>query len=870
MRMLALIGAIVLTLAPAMAATPVDTERLQVSVDDVHGGVVRLTSDPEYFGDLKLTVEITDGATGEVFPTGQEDLGDGLQLVQRLEPVRDPETGELTRLTLGLAFMNPRGAPQRWLMVRVIATPATNAVASFWNGEFDYTRCTADVLTRDMRYAIPLVALYGPGGGLAWGIEADQLVSYFEGGASFDGERQFWFGYKVVVDGEPTFGYLDAFERHHDLFPEIFSIHGRQCDFRCTGPGADYKAWGTGSPELTRRFRGTWDWCMRGFIHAGNWANRRELWRDSEKSYQSFAKSVTRREENLRTCRTAGMRYFAPTWTDVDLAAERWPDSRVFNPNVNTVWEKCLTTDCHMTFPASNAYFDSMKKDLEEIMGDGSLSSVGRAWDDEGVYVRVPMGTAQLMDYIHTLDAPVGKAGVTPNNGDYAVLARADAVLIEHSPTRLVENWNKRLMAGEKVMSWWDDFDLWSYTDYENGERDRLRADLAAMARFIRLRSYQLGGVPMYRQASGIRSQVEALPRIARVVSAGWQPVPAMKGDGDLWFARYGSAPPKGQFIYLPGGGDTTWLVAGNPAAEAAASDIEVHSKYLGYTGVLLADDTGAPLRQTATGGITTLHATVPAAWERVFYPCLRLSEGTDITATVKVEDNLRERIFRVTVHEVRTPGEVSAVARPDWFGGGRVRWQGQQLPNKSETVWYVPWPHPIDRPGVLEFDFGSAWFHATRDALLDFDFVSDGEPACTIVVPEDANADEDYAAFRLQEYFRFWTREVEGAEVALPIAHGEVEGRRVLIGRATGAGSLKVAYPGHISVVDEALLVWSDTADPVPAMLKLLDVLDTKYGYYGVCPESFESDREQSVYERAELVGEAFDDTQYLPIPGE
>jgi hypothetical protein len=887
-----------LALAAVTVAEPIRTDYLQGVTRDPGGGTLRSRGDPHHFGDWTLSVEVTDGRTGQVLDLG--DLGDDLRLVQHVEAVFDEDTEDYTRLRWLLSFDNTGGAQQRWLMVRVVVTPASDAVASFWNGELDYDPCTADVLASDPRRDIPLVALHGGDAGLAWGIEPDVLLSYFEGGASFDPERRFWFGCKLVVDAgtteglpltvfgfRPTFGYLDAFERYHDLFPEVFGTWRG----RCSGPGCDYTAWQKGSPELVRRFQGTWDWCMRGFKVAGNWVCRRELWRESDEQWVSFGKYVSEREENLKTCRVAGMRYFAPTWTDVDLAAERWPDARCMDPNVRTVWPECLITDCHMTFPARNSYFDYMKQDLSDIMasgayagfgldygdtdgkfrGEGSQTSPGRAWDEDGVYVRVAIGAAQLMDFIHTLDAPVGKAGVIPNNGDYSVLARANAVLIEHSRTRFEDNWNKRLMAGAKVMNWWDDFDLWPLTDYQNGERERLRGHVAAIARFIRLRSYQMGGVPMYRQAAGIRSLVEALPRIARVVNAGWQPVPAMTGDRRLIFARYGDWP----WWY----GGVTYLVACNPTEEAVRGDITVYGDYLGGSGFLIAEDSGRPLQQTVSGNDTVLHTAIPPYRERVFRPCAEviLDVDEDIAATVSVTDDLSRVVVRVEV--TRVTGEVAIRHfEPRGCDVGPGSWQGEQLPQSIDE--YDPWQVHVSEPGVLEATFTRHGFACTRDELLDFEFIRDDQPACTIVIPADATEDERDAAFRLQAYFAFLHAQLDYAgeptvegELLIPIVAERPDGPCVIIERAhlmraCGAAVISVEGDDLLIRVDHCFLDGNTTT--TEAVVSLLDVLDSRYPYYGVRPTSFESEREKSLYERAGLVGEFFDDTKYLPAPSD
>lgn len=829
-------------------------------------------------GGMRLEFEVTDGKTGEALDARSGDLGDGLRISQA--PVAD---GGMIRWPV--AFKNAGGG-QRWLEVRAVIRPEGDGPFGFWNGHADYSPAPAAVPAMPADMNTPLVALTGQSAGLAWGLEADALMSWYEGAAQ---DGRFWFACRIVVDpGETytlplvlfshpaTFGYLDAFERYHDLFPQSFAIERPNVDPRATGAGCDYVGWHQGSPELVRRVGGSWDWCMKSWRQPGNWANRPELWRDEFGNLERWNDNWAAKAEHMQRCDFAGMYYIWPAWTDEDLAAERWPEALVYDPLAPRVqWEN--VTMAHLTFPANETYLAWTKEHLREILAGGKYhgfgldsagsdgrargpdaqKSPGRAWDEEGVYCRVNAGMAQLMDAIHEMEAQDGhRAAAVPNGGDWMILTRADSILIEHSPLRWENEWIDRLNAGEKVLNWWDQFDVWQLTDWQDGAPEQLRHDVAAMARFMRLRSLQLGGVPMYRQASGVVTTMRDLPEIVEIVRAGWQPVTAMKADPRLWLSRYGDAGP-GQ----------TRLVVCNPKDDPISGEIEVFGEYLGEGSRLMMDATGEALKQRVNGSRTVLETTVPPAWERVFEPAVSLSPGANCTATVSFDAEAHGRVLRVQFAEVAAPFEVSWTPMRGFLTYG-MRLNGETFDQKSGRL------PPIENPCTLEIMLASNWFASPAEDILSFPFFGeDAQPACSIVIPEDATEDEQYAAFRVQEYLRFAGSEpdrdgkptVEGPMI--PIVRGGAPGVSVVLAQAPDRGPYALPQPqARIGVRDGDLIVeyWEPASAP-EAVYHLLRLLDREHPFYGATPVKFEDDREMAVYERARLIEAVLDDREEL-----
>ncbi len=843
---------------------------------------------------MRLAFEVVDGKTGEALDARSGDLRDGLTVAQQ------PRVSD-TVIHWTLSFENA-GDEQRWLEVRAVIRPEGGGPLGFWNGHADYSPAPAQVPPFPARECTPLVALTGENAGLAWGLEPHALMSWYEGAGDRDDDgRRFWFGCRIVIDPDQTlelplvlfsypatFGYLDAFERYHDLFPMSFGIGANAVDPRATGAGCDYVGWHKGSPELVRRVGGSWDWCMRSWRLPGNWANREELWREDFGDYDRWRERWTEKAEHMARCDFAGMYYIWPAWTDEDLAAERWPDALVNDPLApRTTWEH--TTMAHLTFPANNAYAEHTREHLREILaggkyhgfgldsagsdgrarGPGAQASPGRAWDDGGVYCRVNVGMAQLMDAIHQMEAQDGyRAACVPNGGDWMIFARADSILIEHSPIDRENEWVARLNAGEKVLNWWDQFDIHYFVDWESGEREELRHAIAGMARLMRLRSLQLGGVPMYRQASGIVSTMEDLPEIAEIVRAGWQPVPAMKGDDRLWLSRYGDGQGPGS------ANEPRYLVVANPETEQINGPIVVFTEYLGSGGHLLVDAHGYAVTQHVDGRRTTIDARIPPAWERVYTPVAWISDDARLHATVGLAGELHERVLQVTVHSAETPCDIRPIAPEGYQAPPIGYWHHAARPDGpgEETSW----PFRIEEPGMLEVRMPSEWFGSPAREILDFPFVEEAQPACTIVIPEDATSDEEYAAFRIQEYFRFWYSEPnrDGEPTLeyipiIPIVPGEAEGPRVILKRSQpGGGPQQVPPPWQAAIRLEGddLVVEYLRADLAKqAVYELLRLLDRKYRFHGATPEKFEHERELAVYERAGLVNQVLDDREEL-----
>ncbi len=124
-----------------------------------------------------------------------------------------------------------------------------------------------------------------------------------------------------------------------------------------------------------------------------------------------------------------------------------------------------------------------------------------------------------------------------------------------------------------------------------------------------------------------------------------------------------------------------------------------------------------------------------------------------------------------------------------------------------------------------LAAQFASNLLDLPERALLDYPFVKNSKPACAIVVPKGAGERERLAAFRIQEYFRYWYGRVQepATEVLLPIRESDAPGSGPLVRLSITAGKKpRVSLQGRDLVVEAASA--EELEESVFALLRALD----------------------------------------------
>lgn len=888
------------------------------------GQITRHVAAADDFGGVAMDLTMRDGRLDaplqpvSVPAPGMFDYGAGLVVTQRFDSV-----GNHIRWRL---VLNNSGAEQRWLHLRATARPARQADTCLFDGRYYRDPCRGSAMIKDLEIAVPLVAMHRDKGGLAWGIHPGQIVSYFEGGSDFSEAQRpsFFFGIKVVVDPGaaegldlivfgfvPRFGYLDAFQVYHGEFPQNFSVQRPGVDPRVSYGGCDYRAWQGGDPEAVRRFGGRWEWCLRSFVHRGDWQVTRELFevgrtsgdprnRFNSRSFESAVKwrdTTHGRYARGRLCDVAMLFYYTSSLTDDDgprspLAEAFWPEAYAgtlgtykycysWGDNSYAKHNLRALTELAETLPIAGFAMDTAGSPLKHFkagidatpcrayaevptsaqqrtatLEDGT--KVAMKEDQGGVYSRVTNSVAQFMDYIHTLSKDGYRLGLVPNKPDWVEGLRCDAALIEHVPGMLDERlWIQRLYCGQKVFSWWDEFRLHQKIDWQNMTPEQIRNSIWAFSRYVRLKSYLLAGIPMWRIAVGNEVLHGAIDELNTLTQAGWQVVPACRTDAALWLARYGE-------------GLGTHLVVCNPKADDITAALSVDTEYLGGGGVIFADRRGGRLQGTASEQATQVTVSIKSAREVVLDALLRFT-SSDPTAAIAadsaVEDTLDQRVVTVNLAPAAPVAIAARAGAPEHFYLDAVTWDGVPLALTRSGEFVLR----LERQGTLTLRYKSLYFASPGQAFADFPFVRERTAAATIVVPDAPSSEEEYVAYRVQEYFRYYYAKAgePSADVRLPIvraAEAPAAGPRVLVGKAAAAyrDFWPWESPSRVRIgVDPGKQVLYITSRELcddaqrRGLYRLLAHLDGIHPYIGTLGEArFEHEHEKALFEKSGLLG--------------
>jgi len=892
---------------------------------DRPGAVVTPAEESNDLGAFPLAVTLRDGRTEQALqPVGVLtstlfDYGKGLSVRQELTP-----TGRHTRWRL---ILTNSGEEQRWLHLRLVAQPGGTAETSLFDGRYYRAPCKGTASIKDLEIAVPLVAMHRSTGGLAWGIHPDQIVSYFEGGSDFSAPNApaFFFGVKIVVDPgaaetlefisfgfEPRFGYLDAFQVYHREFPKNFSVRRPNVDPRVRYGGCDYKAWKGGDPETVRRFGGRWEWCLRSFVHRGDWKVTPEFFEIGRASgdkrnrfnKRSFEQATTWRDKtyerypNGARCDVAMLFYYTSGLSDDDgprkpLVDALWPDAYAgtlgtykycysWGDNAYAKQSLQALTELAEELPISGFAMDTAGSPLKHY-GAGIEATPCRAYTAEasgkpgkrtayledgtkvrlkdeqtGVYSRVTNSVAQFMDYVHTLDKGGYKLALVPNKPDWIEGPRCDAALIEHVPGMLDERlWIQRLYCGQKLFSWWDEFRLYQKIDWQNMAPEQIRNSIWAFSRFVRLKSYMLAGIPMWRIAVGNEVLQSAIDELNLLTQAGWQVVPACRTDSALWLVRYGE-------------GLGTYLVACNPKAQDITADLSVDTSYMGGGGVVFADQRGGELQGLASERRTHVTVDVASAHETIIQPVFQFTSSKQdiaLRATTTAQDTLDHRTLTVALTPDAPLTIAAQAGAPAHYYLDTVEWNGTPLPLTEKGEFILS----LTEPGTLTVRCKSLFFASPGQAFTDFPFVRDLQPQATIVIPDNPSAEDEYVASRVQKYFlHYYAKTTQPpVEVVLPIVRATdapADGPRVLIGKAAAAYSNFWPWESpsrvRIGVDPEKQILYITarelcTGDQREGLYRLFAHLDRTHPSIGVLGDArFEHEYEKALFEKSGLLG--------------
>jgi len=668
----------------------------------------------------------------------------------------------------------------------------------------------------------------------------------------------------VTIGAPGEWGMLEVLDAYYRSFPEFFVPHSG-IDPRLNMGSTQYRAWHyqDWSPEICRRLWGGWEWCYAPFRRTGDIVGRAELWdyeparpfpQDRNMPRAEFLKARQERfERGEKRCNVA-MLFYVPSqvWCEEKLAQDRYSDSLVTDPKVrtyfNTPWVTGHDNELRV-FPFGTSFGEQSYRDLREVAELLDLSGFAfdcaggtaryrgaalanlkhRAWDEGGVFCDENVAVAKLMDYVHTLRShrkPLRQAAESPDAprlgvcanigvGCYSSAFHCDTAMFEGEPWKghrtLADS--LRFKLGHKVAVWWEGYELENLIDVNRASAEQVVACYRGLADFTLLQSLRIGLIPPPNFTQGFRRLVQWLPAITDCVQTGWQPIPAVRVPHPLWATRYGE-------------GVQTRLAIAHETADTVQCEAIIQNNRLGRGVHLFAPYHGGSLSNQIRGRDTVVPIVVPKRTPVLLKAvCSIAPEGTVRAAEVSFAPGSTSCEINLSLSanpglvEIRLPippdMKVRTIRPADRTLSGKIT--GNTLLIRTR----------LGRHDKLAVQFVSSIFPAEASLIPEFPFVQPDGETCVVVMPRASGEKTRLAAWRVQEYFRYWFGRAldQPREVKLPIVEEMPSKENAVVLRTTpgatpavrrDAGRLEITAPD-----EDALhkVVW-----------KMLRLLDTKF----------------------------------------
>jgi hypothetical protein len=780
-----------------------------------------------------LQFDVVDGKTAKPVTTGIE--------VQKTAVPSRSDAVKAWRFSL-----KNNSSQQRWLYLNwrvAFSSKSDLAQVHYWDGRAQAVQGKAIFGRKaDKNDGLMMQAVYDQNDGIALALSPEQIVSQFSQSLeAANNQYVLHLQIPIVLDAgksdvfpievyrfAPRYGYFDALQHYYSAHPAAFSARSN-IDPRAAGVGdgslvrwkmAEGEAIAT---ETARRFHVDWDWLYAPFKRTGDIYGREEFWnyetarpsdawRDKGKTAAEY--QPKRAAELQQLHRTGAIpAFYTPSflYCEVNLANEKYPGAIIRNADgsyyklYTTPWVTGPDNDV-MVYPWGNAFAAQSMADAKQLVaendvpafgydvmfggvrfrGEGMKNSPRRAFDDKGEYVDTAVAMAKMADFTRSLKKNGRETGLVGNGPTPAFLAtRSDSIMSEQPPYHDISGFvTLRYASGHKLITVWNSWRM--NLRYDDMTPEQIRQAYRGAADFMYLTSFRYGTFPSPRWSLGVPKLMRALSTIKRVISQGWQAVPAVRStQGELpayiWPARYGS-------------GNGSFITIGNAAREAWQGEIAIDNDYLGATNFLFADSTGKPLAQTVQGRATVINVQIPSHETLILRAIAAVPTSAKGDATVSWNDDGAQGTL--TVQSTFTPAEVLP-PRDGW-----------KLASQQKMSWR----------------FASIDFATPLSEIRNFPFF-DATHTAQIVLPANATAKDEADAKRLQWYFIFWGKNGinPSREITLPI----------VASGSTSAQATKI-YLGAPVTKRQGNALW------VKDVTALLDALDHKYFYCGNLRDPF------------------------------
>ncbi|MEW6360231.1 MAG: hypothetical protein AB1696_28115 [Planctomycetota bacterium] len=421
---------------------------------------------------------------------------------------------------------------------------------------------------------------------------------------SASARESFYYAVKLVVDPgkseectfvvfgfDPKYGYRKAIEIYQHHFAEAFRVR-EGLDPRIMLPAngtflsthravAEMEGAADLWREFCRRYRTGWTWLYAAFQQTGDFWPEADTfdakrWRqpqpDSPKTAEEFQRIMAEANRAARTGCAVGY-YIIPQRCATELADALYADARVvrtdgsFHRSGAVIADEPLTT----MFAMNNSFGQNCEREIDRILhkacvdgiafdnafahdmhtGGGMKESEGRAFYDGKPYILNALAYRHLMEEVRNTDCrtPDGFHPAVFANGPYNLFTAqaTDAALIEYHPyppSNVAGHFAalRYLLGSHKPISFKVHGRSTGATlaDKQAPPQDEIDVQMN-LRLWSLLHMLRWGAYPRVREALGSADLIAAIPVLVELRRAGWQPVSAVTGGGDLWIERFGA-----------------------------------------------------------------------------------------------------------------------------------------------------------------------------------------------------------------------------------------------------------------------------------------------------------------------------------------
>lgn len=578
----------------------------------------------------------------------------------------------------------------------------------------------------------------------------------------------------------------------YDGFPENWRPFVSKRNPYLKGTHSKYSAWAH-KPKLEyeRRKYSTLDWAYTPYKRSGDCFGRAEFWnykplvRPFDIRFGQLAAGINfdyrkltcdefhKRRQDIfkRFGRKFGYSFYVCAgWCELALANEKYKDSLTEDKSVPLILGPWSTSHDRerRVFPYGNSYGKAFMKDLADVAKELDLPGFaidcgtpgvnhygaaaqnpevkGRSWDEKGIFIDELCAINQVIDYIHRL-RPADPLYAWKNGG-----GNADMLMIETDLfSRTFQSWMPitRYNIGQKpavlhVREGWNYYV--TIPQWRNLTLKEMLVQLKRLGDHMTFSDFEYGMTNSYYSYGGNGLSQYCMPELLECIELGWHALTPVEtaGLGDermLYKGRYGR-------------GADTILFFGNPYEEALKINFTVDNAGLAGKHLVFlpkmrdkAEMKNRLFAKRDTAFEYALPSRLPVLFEAAAEFTALPGTGT-LNVNARAEKDIHFMSYSLKLDNA-APFKSAIIPRNNPGFTATMKINGKAV--KANTPVVIP------PKADIRITYKSTVFRDPAGIFVKFPYLSTKNfPIMRIILPENPNEAEKFAAERILEYFKF------------------------------------------------------------------------------------------------------------------